>query len=52
MSPAVMSPSTLPPHSFQCKRLLFSACGKETELVAGFLAKAVEEALRSLAKLA
>lgn len=56
MSPAVTSPSTLPPHSFQCKWLLFSACGKETELVVGFLcgvlAKVVEEALGSLARLA
>lgn len=56
MSPAVMSPSTLPPNSFQCKKLLFSACGRETELVAGFLcmvlAKAVEEASGSLVRLA
>lgn len=56
MSPAVTSPSTLPPHSFQRERLLFSACGRETELVAGFLrsvlAKAVEEALGSLVRLA
>jgi len=48
--------SGLPPHSFQCKGLLFSPCGRETELVAGFLcsvlAKAMEEALGSLVRLA